>query len=114
MQFANSAGNAFLHGGTLVELDVKSAQPLRYGVGIEHILELTSAALPVFGTGGKSFRFNGLSGGEFAIQVGFRTEPAGMQQAALAERDTAGGTGDGAKLCRRQVAHSHRDSLRRE
>jgi hypothetical protein len=69
-------------------------------------------ALPAFGTRRESFRFDGLGGGEFAIQMGFRAEPTGMQQAALAERDTACGTGDGAKLCCRHVAHSHRDSLR--
>jgi hypothetical protein len=82
-------------------------------IGIRwNVLELTSPALPVFGTGGKSFRFNGLGGGEFAIQMWFRAEAAGMQQTALAERDTARGTGDGAKLCCRHVAHSHPENIR--
>jgi hypothetical protein len=79
-----------------------------------NVLELRSPTLPAFGTGRESFRFDGLGGGEFAIQMGFRAEPAGMQQAALAERDTARRTGDGAELFCRQVAHSHRDSLRRK
>jgi len=34
-----------------------------------------------------------------------------MHQAALARRDSAGWTGDGGELFRRQVAHPHQDKM---
>lgn len=54
-----------------------------------------------------SFGFKGFDGGEFAFNVGFRPQATGVQEAALASRNTTCWTGNGGYLAGGQVFQTH-------